>query len=93
MSALIRLAAEADAAAVQAIYAPYVQETPISFEAVVPSVDEFAGRMRNKSAAVLHHLLFHPDSGLVAWLLHLRRVSGRACLAWLDLPELGAASR
>jgi len=50
---------------------------------------EFAGRMRNKSAAVLHHLLFHPASGLVAWLLHLRRVSARERLAWLDLPELG----
>jgi hypothetical protein len=54
---------------------------------------EFAGRMRNKSAAVLHHLLFHPDSGLVAWLLHLRRVSGRDHLAWLDLPSLGTVSR
>src|SRR5262249_38710371 len=49
---------------------------------------EFAGRMRNKSAAVLHHLLFHPDSGLIAWLLHLRRISGREHLGWLDLPNL-----
>jgi hypothetical protein len=54
---------------------------------------EFAGRMRNKSAAVLHHLLFHPDSGLVAWLLHLCRVSGRERLAWLDLPSLGVVGQ
>jgi hypothetical protein len=54
---------------------------------------EFAGRMRNKSAAVLHHLLFHPDTGLVAWLLHLRRVSGRDRLAWLDLPDLDVPGR
>jgi hypothetical protein len=49
---------------------------------------EFAGRMRNKSATVLHHLLFHPESGVVAWLLHLRRVAGREQLAWRDLPGL-----
>jgi hypothetical protein len=50
---------------------------------------EFAGRMRNKSAAVLHHLLFHPESGLIAWMLHLRRRAGREQLAWRDLPALG----
>jgi hypothetical protein len=51
---------------------------------------EFAARMRNKSAAVLHHLLFHPESGLIPWMLHLRRVAGRDHLAWLDLPALAA---
>jgi hypothetical protein len=50
---------------------------------------EFAARTRNKAEAVLHHLLFHPTSGLVAWLLHLRRVTGRAELNWLDLPSVG----
>lgn len=47
---------------------------------------EFAARMRSKGAAVLHHLLFHPESGLVPWMLHLRRMAGRDHLAWLDLP-------
>ncbi len=51
---------------------------------------EFAARMRNKSAAVLHHLLFHPTSGLVACLLHLSDQWGRP-VHWADLPEVGRA--
>lgn len=48
----------------------------------------FAAGMRNKSAAVLHHLLLHPQSGLVAWLLHLGGLVDRP-VSWLDLPALG----
>jgi phosphinothricin acetyltransferase len=43
---MIRLATPADAAAVLAIYAPIVVETPISFEWEVPSVAEMASRIR-----------------------------------------------
>jgi L-amino acid N-acyltransferase YncA len=42
---LLRLATPADADAVAAIYAPYVSETPISFELQPPTVDEVAGRI------------------------------------------------
>jgi phosphinothricin acetyltransferase len=42
----IRMASEADAAALAAIYAPYVRGTAITFEYEAPSVDEFARRMR-----------------------------------------------
>jgi len=48
----------------------------------------FAGTMRNKSAAVLHHLLLHPETGLVGWLSHLGVVFGRT-VHWLDLPAVG----
>jgi phosphinothricin acetyltransferase len=41
----IRIAASGDAAAVQAIYAPYVAETVISFEIEPPSVAEMARRI------------------------------------------------
>jgi L-amino acid N-acyltransferase YncA len=41
----IRIATPADAAAIQAIYAPYVAESAISFETEVPSVDEMARRI------------------------------------------------
>jgi phosphinothricin acetyltransferase len=41
----VRLATPDDAAALVAIYAPYVLDTAITFEYDVPSVDEFAGRM------------------------------------------------
>ena len=53
---------------------------------------EFAARSRNKTETVLHHLLFHPISGLIAWILHLRRVSGQAELNWLDLPFIGSSN-
>ena len=49
---------------------------------------EFAATTRNKTAAVLHHLVFHPETGLLAWLLHLGDERG-AAVSWLDLPGIG----
>ena len=46
MEVTIRMAAPEDAAALVAIYAPYVEVTAISFEYTVPTVEEFAGRIR-----------------------------------------------
>ena len=46
MDAHIRLATEADAARMLAIYAPVVTETVISFEEEPPSLEEFRGRIR-----------------------------------------------
>ncbi|MBJ7599787.1 MAG: GNAT family N-acetyltransferase [Candidatus Nephthysia bennettiae] len=42
----VRPASPPDAAAVRAIYAPIVQDTAISFELVVPTVEEMAERIR-----------------------------------------------
>ena len=42
----IRIARETDAAALAAIYAPYVTETAISFEFDPPAAEEFARRIR-----------------------------------------------
>lgn len=47
----IRPATTADAAACLAIYGPIVQTTAISFEAAVPSVEEFAARIENSLSA------------------------------------------
>jgi L-amino acid N-acyltransferase YncA len=47
MTARIRLARESDAAQLLAIYAPFVQNTPVTFEIVVPTEQEFAERIRN----------------------------------------------
>jgi L-amino acid N-acyltransferase YncA len=44
-SARIRLATANDGAAVAAIYRPYVEATPISFELRPPTADEMAGRI------------------------------------------------
>ena len=41
----LRLAAAGDAEGVRSIYAPYVRDTWVSFEADVPSADEIAGRI------------------------------------------------
>jgi hypothetical protein len=49
---------------------------------------EFGASMRSKTAVVLHHLLLHPHTGCVAWLLHLARERGCE-VNWLDLPRLG----
>src|SRR4051812_25285781 len=45
MTATIRLATAADAAAVAAIYAPFCESTPISFEATAPTPEEMARRI------------------------------------------------
>ena len=50
MTALIRLATAADSEAVQAIYAPTVSETCISFEEEIPSVEEMGLRIRSTLA-------------------------------------------
>src|SRR5258706_14972491 len=42
---IIRSAVEADAAALLAIYRPFVESTAVSFETVVPTVEEFATRI------------------------------------------------
>ncbi len=43
----IRTAKEADAGALLAIYAPYVEQTAITFEYEVPTVSEFQARIRH----------------------------------------------
>ncbi len=43
----IRIATEEDAEAILAIYAKYIEQTAITFEYDVPSIEEFRGRIRN----------------------------------------------
>jgi len=47
----IRLASAADAPALLAIYAPFVVSTAVSFETLVPTVEEFAARIARTLAA------------------------------------------
>ncbi|MCQ2538907.1 MAG: N-acetyltransferase family protein [Acetatifactor sp.] len=44
---MIRVATEEDAERLLEIYAPYVEETAVSFEYDVPSLEEFRGRVHN----------------------------------------------
>lgn len=47
----IRTATTADAAACLAIYRPLVESTAVSFEEVVPTIEEFAARIENALSA------------------------------------------
>lgn len=49
-SPVIRPATERDAAALLAIYRPFVESTAVSFETVSPTVEEFAARIAKVSA-------------------------------------------
>ena len=41
----VRLATEADAAGILAVYAPYIRDTAVTFETETPSLDAFRCRM------------------------------------------------
>lgn len=62
--ALIRLATPADAAAIARIYAPYVTDTPVSFEEAAPDAGEMARRMAGDGLG-LHPWLVAETEGRV----------------------------
>jgi phosphinothricin acetyltransferase len=62
MAVLIRLAREADAAAIASIYRHYVDRTPISFEEVAPDAAEMARRLNGERPGY-HPWLVAEDSG------------------------------
>jgi L-amino acid N-acyltransferase YncA len=69
-----------DAAACLEIYAPYVSETPVSFEEEVPSLAEFAERMRAMQAT--HPWLVFEDEGRVAGYAYGTVHRARAAYRW-----------
>src|SRR5262245_12900388 len=76
----IRLATPDDGAALAAIYAPSVVDSPISFEAVPPDADEMARRV---AAAVGHApwLVLERD-GVMAGYAYASRHRERAAYLW-----------
>ena len=60
----IRLATAADAAAIAGIYAPYVSDTPVSFEEEPPDAEEMARRMAGDGSG-MHPWLAAEDDGRV----------------------------
>lgn len=80
MSGRIRLATEDDAGAIAAIYAPYVSETPISFEVAPPDEVEIARRI----ASVLKRYpwLVCEVGGLIAGYAYAGRHHERAAYDW-----------
>lgn len=80
MAGRIRFAEPADAAAIQAIYAPNVESTPISFELRPPSVEEMAERIAKISAQ--YPWLVCAVDGTVAGYVYACQHRERAAYRW-----------
>jgi phosphinothricin acetyltransferase len=77
---VIRLAREADAEAVRAIYAPIVRDTAISFELEPPSADEMRGRIA--ATLVRFPWLVHERDGAVDGYVYASAHRSRAAYQW-----------
>jgi len=77
----IRLATEADAPALQAIYAPYVQNTTVSFELAVPTVEEMAERIR-KTLVMSPWLVCTNDRNTILGYAYASKHRERAAYQW-----------
>ena len=79
---IIRLARESDAAGIQAIYAPIVRDTAISFELDPPSVEEMASRVAKTREAELPWIVME-DGGTVKGYVYAARHRGeRPAYRW-----------
>ncbi len=76
----VRAARAGDAKAIAEIYAPYVRDTVISFEAVVPSADDMAARI----AKIMPELpwLVHEDGSRVTGYAYAGAHRERAAYKW-----------
>ncbi len=77
---MIRLALATDAAALQAIYAPIVRDTPTSFEVEVPTVDEM--RRRIVETTVTHPWLVYERQGEVLGYVYGSKHRARPAYQW-----------
>ena len=77
---LLRVATLEDATAIQAIYAPYVENTAITFEEVVPSVEEFKERIQKTLEHFPYFVL--EENGEVVGYAYAGRFSARAAFDW-----------
>lgn len=80
MSVVIRPAILQDAEALLNIYTPYVQETAISYEYVVPSVTEFSNRI-SKTLSRYPYLVAIQDSQIVGY-AYASAFKSRAAYDW-----------
>ena len=78
--ATIRMAGEADARAILAIYAPFCATTTVSFELAPPAEDEVASRVRAVTACCPWLVL--EDGGAVAGYAYASRHNERAAYVW-----------
>jgi len=76
----IRMAGAEDAAALLAIYAPYVRDTAVSFEYAVPSLEEFARRVRDTLKK--YPYLVAEQNGMIVGYAYASPLSARAAYDW-----------
>ena len=76
----IRVAIEADAEEILAIYAKYIEQTAITFEYVVPSIEEFRGRIRH-TLERFPYLIAEKD-GKIAGYAYVSPFKERAAYDW-----------
>lgn len=79
-STRIRQASEDDAQAILSIYAPYIENTAITFETDVPTLDEFTSRM--KGILGEYPYLVIEENGVVQGYAYAHRQAERAAYAW-----------
>ena len=79
-ASIVRVATLGDAAAVAAIYAPYVRDTCVSFETEAPDADAMAGRIGRTLAA--YPWLVAVQGGAVAGYAYAGRHRERAAYRW-----------
>ena len=77
---VIRTARENDAAALLDIYEPYVRTTMVTFEVDVPTVEDFAGRIK-KTLAQYPYLVAELDGEIVGY-AYASRFRTRAAYDW-----------
>ena len=80
MKKCIRFAAEQDAAALLEIYRPYVETTSITFETEVPTVEEFAERIRD-TLTKFPYLVLEED-GVILGYAYAHPFHTRAAYDW-----------
>jgi len=78
MAVLIRLASEADAAAIAAIYRPYVETTHFTFEEAPPDAADIAARLANP----IHPWLVAEADGCVTGYASTSPMRNRAAYRW-----------
>lgn len=76
----VRLATVDDAAAVLAVYAPYIEGTAITFETSVPAVESFAERMADVIGEY-PYLVVERD-GVIVGYAYAHRLGERGAYAW-----------
>lgn len=79
-SCIIRPATVRDAPALLEIYAPYVEQTAITFEYTVPSLEDFTDRIR-KTLAVYPYLVAQQDGRILGY-AYASRFQQRAAYDW-----------